>query len=370
MGSTETKSTPIHTVAFHVGPHLEEATGYALLQALGREMFPGIETAKLAFWGHGGKTPDGRSAALWEAEGTLAIGTGRGRFDEHATETEGRKEGESSLSLIAKALGIDDEPWLEKVLAVVTDEDLYASSGMLSIATILKMKHAQSPENAVENMEWAIEGVGAIIKNQMLFYKQTAAEWNTNAHVVYVTGPHGVRLPIASIVSNNPQIAKYARSKHGGNVGVVIVKTSTGNVQILPNHEFNLNMSDTVSIIRYEEQRKRGRFLTTRWPDLVKEGIVPGAECWYFQRNGWMILNGSLSNPNVEPTKLSLEEILEIVKIGVSPRSFLPIRQSTCTENKCTSSRQNPCPWYDWGMQRCKKARFYQNNPQAATNAA
>ena len=45
---------------------------------------------------------------------------------------------------------------------------------------------------------------------------------------------------------------------------------------------------------------------------------MPGAECWHFQEATGYILNGSKSALGVEPTKLSLEEIIQIVKDGIT----------------------------------------------------
>ena len=360
--ATTKKPIPIYTLAVHKGAHFEEATSIALLQALGEEFFPGVKTAKIVEWPYGGGTPDGRSAEAWEAEGYLGIGVGRGRFDEHAPIDGDRKAGKSALSLVAEYLGADEHPWMAKVIELVTDEDLHASSGVLSIATCIKMMHQQDCDPTAV-MEWAIEAAATFIRHEMLFYTTVRKEFDDKAKTTTVQYKGQTRT-IAWIETDTPQMAKYARAKHGGNVSVIIMRNSRGNVQILPNLSHGVRMYDVIQMLRLAEQEKKGKVVTYRWDDLRREGQVLGAEEWYFQEEGQMVFNGSLTNPDVTPTKLTLEDIVAIVKIGMSD-GFEPSREKgICLKNRCDHGQ---CPWYDFGLGRCRSLRYIIANPKAAS---
>lgn len=160
------------------------------------------------------------------------------------------------------------------------------------------------------------------------------------------------------IISDDKQMSKFARSTYGGSAALVIQQKSSGNVQIYTNKKFNLILYDVAQMIRLAEQEAKGKVITREWKTLASEGTVEGAEEWFFHHAGQMLLNGSLTAPGVPPTKLSLEQMKEIVRIGVNPNSFEARFSSRCQKRICASTRSNKCPWYGFGLQRCRKIRF------------
>lgn len=354
-------------IVTHRFPHLDEALAIMLLRDYGGDRYPGIEKAQIVYWGSNGETLYGRTVAEWEAEGYVFVGIGGGKYDEHPTADHGRKEGECATSLVAKDLGIFELPWLAKVLELVVQDDLHGNAGELGLAALAKLLHEQYPDNPELVMEWVMAGIEAKVRQQMAFWDEGKDEFEENTKVEEVVGPHGRKLKIAVVESDSNLVSKFARSAHGGRMAVVIQKRSTGHVQILTNPKFGLTLYDVTAMIRDAEQRKKGEMVTTRWAELTADGTVAGVPEWFFFEATQTLFNGSTTHPDVTPTRIPLEEIIELVKIGISPGSFEPERaEDYCSQGVCCSTPQDNCPWYDWGLKRCRQIRYEMRHPKPA----
>lgn len=352
----------IDAIVTHEKPHMDEIAAIWILKKFGENKFPGVSKAPIEFWSNGGNTPDGRSADEYERNGILLIGIGRGRFDEHPVNGESKQD-ECATTLVAKAVGVDDNPALEKILKFVVNNDLRAAAHPFDIAYLVRFLHQQYPKNPQKVIEWAVEGLEAKFQEQFQFWNKTKEEFEQVAEIEKIQGPRGKIVTIVTVTSDDEQISKFARSPHGANAAVVIQRQSSGNTQIYTNRKANLSIQDAVQIIRIAEREANGKAIATNWETLSQEGKIEGAEEWYYHKTGQMLLNGSLTAKGVPPTRLSLERIKSLVKIGIDPDAFEPKRAKNCEKKKCTSSSANPCPWYYWKLHRCRKIRFEMNNP-------
>lgn len=343
----------------HVKPHVDEIVSIWLLRKFGAEMFPGVETAEVEYWATGGKTPDGHTPEEYEAEGALLIGVGGGRFDEHPSAENGRKEEKCAATLIAEALGVHDDPALEKLLKFVSNNDLKGAASPFDIAYLAKLFHEQYPNDPERVMNWVIAGIEAKYYEQSQFFHATRVEFEKVARVEQMRGPKG-NLPVAVIESDDAQMGKFARSQYGCQAAMVIQKRSSGNVFIQTNQRFGLRLHDVVQTLRIREREVKGWKGQSDWKTLAVEGRVEGAEEWWFQEKTQSVFNGSLTATDVPPTRIPFEEIVQIVRIGIDPLSFEPSRTAQCVKNVCNSSPRNPCPWYRYGLHRCRKVRAIQ----------
>lgn len=342
-------------IVVHNRPHLDEIAAIWLLKKFGQEIFPGIGDAEIAFLNTGRESPDGRSAAEYEEEGVLFVGVGGGRFDDHP------KNGECATTLVAKALGVNDDPALAKILKYVTNNDLKGSSQPLDVADVVQSYYQEFPDNPLFIIEWAMTGFEVEYTKQLRFFTATREEFERAARIEEVDGPRG-KLKLAVVESDSEQIGKFARSEYGGQVAIIIQRNSSGNVQIFTNRKYGLMLYDVVQMIRLAEAEKRGSAVTSDWKVLASEGKIEGAEEWYFHEPVQALLNGSLTASDVPPTKLSLDEIKEMVLVGINPAIFEPQRAGECRKGVCTSTLHNPCPWYRWGLHRCRKIRYQMKN--------
>jgi len=295
----------------------------------------------------------------------LEVGVGGGSFDEHPVINGKRKEGECSATLIAKALRIEEDPSLQKLLRFTLSTDLKGGSQPFDLSYLVKVLHQQFPKDPEKVIEWVTIGIEAKYHEQLQFFKDTKEEFDRAAEIEEVQGPGGRMLKMVSIVSDNGQISKFARSVYGGRAAIVIQKRSSGNIQIFTNKKFGLGLFDVARMIRIEEQQAKRKLITTDWKVLESEGKVEGVEEWFYHLEGQMLLNGSLTAPDVPPTKLSLGKIKRIVQIGVNPQAFEPSRAQLCRAGNCSSTKKSKCSWYKWGLQRCRKIRYKMRNPES-----
>lgn len=331
----------------HRRPHIDEICALWLLRKFGEKTFPGASQAKMVFEGAGGEDLSGFSGDEFESEGIILIGVGGGKFDEHPGVKTFGKPDECTSTLVAKELGIENEPTLERILRFVKASDLKAGNQPFDLANMVKAMHHANPNDPCLVVNWAMQALDAKYAEQVSFLV-AKGEVSLKA----IQGP-GRKIMLASGVSDSEKFNSACRNQ---GAAIVIQKQPSGNVQIYTANKERLVLYDVAQMLRLEEQEAKGNVVTTDWKALANEGKVEGAEEWYFQIAGQMLLNGSLSCPN-RPTHLSLERIRDIVTIGVDPTSFEPSRAEKCQQGICASARDKPCPWYRYGLSRCRKIR-------------
>jgi len=353
----------IEKVFTHERPHLDEMVAIWLLYRFGEKIFPGVSESAhpdlIQYLKTGGQLPDGRTTADYENEGMLLIGVGGGRFDEHPSEGSGRKKDQCSATLIAEALGLSNKPEFEKILKMTSDNDLKGSADPFGIAYIAKSMHDQEVDPAAV-LRWVFFALDVKCAEQRKFHYETRLEFSVSASIKKISGPFGSEISIAVVKSDNSQMSNFARSKYGGEVSIVLQRRSTKNVAITNNQKFGIKMTDLVRMIRVAERKSKGIITPMDWKLLEAEGRVEGAEEWWYQEKTGAILNGSPTATDVSPTKLTNKELVELIKIAMNPKSFEPKRLIHCLAGKCNSSKKNPCPWFDYGLLRCRATRAKQ----------
>lgn len=353
----------IRGIYTHERPHLDEIVAIWLLRNFGENAFPGVSEdlisgpSAICYLTGGGQLPDGKTSAQYEEEGILLIGTGGGRFDEHPAGGDGRKKEHCAATLVAEALGLSDEPSFEKILQMTVNNDLKGSTDPFGIGYIVKVMLEQDPEHPARAIQWVFDALDAKYEEQRRLHHETSVEFHNVADVHRIPGPFGREITVAIIPSDNPQMSRFARSKHGGEAAIVIQKRSSGNVAIMNNQKFGIKMTELVRMIRIAEQRCKKITAQLDWRALEGEGRVEGAEEWWFQEKTGAILNGSQTASDVPPTQLTLKEIMEMVVIAMNPRRFESQRSVRCNAGFCDSSPRNSCPWYGYGLYRCRAIR-------------
>jgi hypothetical protein len=203
------------------------------------------------------------------------------------------------------------------------------------------------PENPGKVLAWLMEVLEAFYDEQSEFWWQ---KYTSDVKVDEVEFPDNRVLRIFSGSSDSRQFQKACRYR---GAAVVIQQKSSGHIQIFTDRRYELLIEDIVQMVRIEEMRAKGKVQTTDWKILRADGKVPGVEEWYYHQEAQDLLNGSLTTPDVTPTRLSLERIRELVLLGVND-PYLP--HPSCRENGvCIKQR---CRYYWYGLHRCRKFRF------------
>ncbi len=345
----------------HAHPHLDEIVPIWCLMKWGRQKYPGIEKAVIAYWSDGGNTPDGRTAEEYEQEGILLVGVGGGKYDEHPRNGRPGKLDESTATLVAKDLGIAHLPALQEILDFTKRTDLGPAEHPFDLSAMVKVMHRMYPKDPEEVIRWTVKVLEAKYKQQKEFHTIAMAEFR-KAEIEEIPGPYGKMIRLAIIHSDHDLVGKVARSWWGGYCSIMIQKRSTGNVQIFVNQKHGLSLREVARLLRIAEQYHNERHhkqmvVTTDWRTLESEGNVAGAEAWYYHEKGEFLMNGSLSHSDVPATALSLGAIREAVLMAMDQNEFDDFRADECRKGNCTSTPENSCSWYSLGLYRCRNIR-------------
>lgn len=332
----------IKGIVTHLNPHLDEVLAIWMLWLWGKLKYPGVEQARVEYW-TGGKSPDGRTAEEWEADGYLLIGIGGGRFDEHRN---GQASPECAATLVAKDLGIDTDPALAKILAFVHRIDTKGGSQPFDLFWLTKLafQHFDSEEAFL----WATRALDAKYAEQL---EEQQAKLSLDQAKIYdlMVGSQPCR--VVALKSDNKLAASLARAavdKGGLAASVVVAQRSSGHVQIFCDKQ-NWHLEDVVRLLRAGERMVKG-LAPLDAATLVGEGKVPGAEEWHYLREGQMLLNGSLNHPDVAVTQLSFDEV-------IVPTVILGMRHDYLPNAHCRNSGQclgQSCGFYRFGLDRCQ----------------
>ncbi len=361
-GTVTAVAVPENTIQWvirtHLKPHLDEFLAIWLLIMFGEIKFPGIRNALVEFAETNvtEKHPD-----ELEKDGIVCIGIGGGKFDEHAPLMGERKKSESASSLVMKYLGIADDPALRDFSKFVTDRDSKITGSKYDLSGLVKIAYHRKATDDMKVWEWVMFALEAIYDDSLEFFGPAMQDF-AKAQQTEVKTSKG-KIKVVTGRSDVGQFSSFCRSVHGCGADVVIQQNSTGNVRVFTASRLQrmyVDLSDAARMIRLEEQKRAGQVLTTDWKILGSAESVPGAENWYLHPERKMLLNGSDSVE--EPaTLIPLDQIRQLVEISVSD-SFEPGREIHCKAGKCTSTHGNPCPWYAWGLQRCRNVRYNQYN--------
>lgn len=343
--------TKVHTLMTHKKPHLDEICVWFMLRMkLGEaSKIPGA--VNLRFWDPEGVDKGKTLAQVANDPGILLCGIGGGALDEHPTNGQPEKDGECAATLAAAELGIIEIPELRKLLEYVAANDTRAVGSQFDLASGVRAIYASDPDPMVA-VNWALKAIEAFYQEQLQFTTAlNELRVGASSTEIYC---HGQRLKIVSVVSDNSAILRASRFLE---IAVLVQQNTSGNVQIYTNKKCNVPpLDDLARILRLTEQELRKEVITSDWNVLAQAGTVPGAPEWYYFRQGNMLLNGSLTAANT-PTKILMERIVRAVVIALDVRSFEPGHFKDCQAGRCTASKRNYCPWYDFGLDRCRKIR-------------
>jgi hypothetical protein len=277
------------------------------------------------------------------------MGVGNGPFDEHVVDDDTSKKTECAATLVAKFLGLHEDAHWSKVLKYVLHTDKHPPTLVLDLSgTVMRL----------QRQGWSLEAtllytditLSAYLKEQAEFFRVPIEDIRKETLLL-----HGEEQWIAVVEggenAQTPALARFFGAT------VVVVKSPSGHVQILSNKSHRLRMQEVVRVLRVLEQRTRRNITITDWQQLQQEGTLTEIPEWFFHGEANNILNGGRSRPDIPPTKLPLQLILQAVRIGLEHDRFHPTYQEKCSQGICSSTSRNPCPWYAFGLSRCRTIR-------------
>lgn len=336
----------VKKIVTHVKPHLDELVAIWLLVRWGEKHFPGINTVPVEVWRKGLESADGRSFEEHEDEGTMFIGIGGGQFDEHPTNGTDDLSGECAATLVAKRLGIQDDPALERILDFVRRIDTKGGANPWDISAVVKAAN-EVGKGLPELLTWVFLALDAKYEQQVKFLEAEAdaniAQWDTVGSV-----------RVATAESDNQQVYKVLFTR--GAAVAIVRRRQDGRVAIFTQKRDNIRLTDAVRIIRLLEQKARGDVRTTNWKELAAPGSIDAVARWYYLKEGEMLLNGSDTHPDTPATGLSLSTIRQAVILALSGEMI-------CSQANVCDGKS--CKWYQLGLSRCQTIRYRMSSGQS-----
>lgn len=277
------------------------------------------------------------------SRGEISLGCRGGPFDEHPRNKGERRKKGCCASLVAEALGIRHDPHVSHIVDYALACDAGKKNGD-DLASGIAALHLQFPGRPEVALKWALVGLREksrypgpgfamtdIVELILPHDPTEALQWfargmkargveqglvnlaranlPTIARVLMVPGPGGKNLRLAVVCSDNPKAAGVAGRELEADI--VVQRWPSGNTQIM---SWCWRLEETPAAIRRAELLAAGR---SSVDDLAGEGMFDD-ECWYVyfveDADLFGIFNGSLKYMDVSPTRLTLDEILAIIR--------------------------------------------------------
>lgn len=271
------------TIVTHIGPDLDAIAGMWLIKTF----FPGWEEAALAFVPAGntlgGKSPDTDPEIIH-------VDTGFGKFDHHQTNAD------TCAALLVyeevkKLHGAD--PAMERLLAVVNDIDHFhevffpnptADFWDLGLVTQIdgwRLIYSDNPIKIVDLGMQALDGIYKTFQNKVWAEKELR-EKGLEFRTKWGKGI-GVETTNDEVVHLAQKMGYAVAVRKDPNKGYLRIKS-------LPKDEIDLE--SLYNKLKSEE------------PDAT----------WFLHASRHMVLNGSSKNPQMRPTKKTLQQIIDVIK--------------------------------------------------------
>jgi hypothetical protein len=291
-------------------------TALYILKTFGEPFFPGIRNAQVKFWTN---IPNNEDPKKLEQEGYLLIDLG-GMFDHHnENETSGEKK-ECLSTIVAKYLKVDTHPSLKKVIAWAKRDDLQGkgtiSEDMLDRAFGLSgliMNLNRLPQySPVQIVSMVTPLIDAHVREEYKRNIELPRLWKTllDTGKAYTFGLKGNSLKAAYVNTSEVALAGYIRNRD--NVDLVIVRGPAGHINIITKNNSGIDLKPLIKSIRYREAALKDAEINEI--DLETQGRVVGAEEWYFDTAANTLQNGGANPEGIEPSKISEQEIVDLVK--------------------------------------------------------
>ncbi len=150
----------VTTVVMHQAPHLDEILAFYLIQKYGG-INPCPRFVKADIIG---------TEADHDRNGILPIGCGENcRFNEHRKDIE-RLPGECATTLVAKFMGINEEPELKRLIAEVLACDTKSGCSPTQLAEMVKVANRQLKTSPFNVLKWTLGAFQAIIADEQYHY--------------------------------------------------------------------------------------------------------------------------------------------------------------------------------------------------------
>lgn len=341
---------PIHAIVIYPRPHADTICAIWLLRTFGEQHFPGAGAATIKYWN---QVADGKSADDWETEGVLLIDLGGGKFDHHH-DTHSTKS-DCASTLIAKYLGIDQDPALRKMLTYVKRDDLEGKGiiskdivdrafGLSAIIMNLNRDYPEHPDFVIDTVSRIYHAHYHEEYKRKVLMPQEWQELQKQGKVMRFSVLTPQRpLHIVMVETDTKAMIGFLRAVKSVQADVVVQKTSSGHINIVTRQVSpRLDLRATIAAIRKAEATAKNMNLSaTTQEEWEKPARMSGVEEWYFDTAANTLQNGGVDTSGITPTRLSLATLRDMLQQTL-PTSLPAITQSQPRPIRLSDLPQRP----------------------------
>lgn len=276
-----------------------------------------------------------------------------------------------------RELGVQDDPALQQLKEYLRDlperaacenPDPDTNQGLLmyELATLATLLRGDNDDTSlfddIPDIQWLL---AEKYDEQSRFHEELRAQYEAVKDLRPVKLVNGKRLTVVFIESATFGLDRAAR--YFDKAGIIVIRNpDTGHVQILSaikrleklrmGHTNVLlnqhsHLDEVAKVIRMAERQHAGRIIPFDPKEMVREGAVKGAECWWYDRRFPALFNGSRSAPDAPATLIPWDELKALVMLAVDDC----IMAESCTSSGVCERRT--CPMYGLYLKRCYDLR-------------
>ncbi len=347
----------IKKIATHARPDGDELLALWMLRNFAEKtesLYPGASTAKMVNFTMD-MLPPGVDPDTFPCD-MLFVGCGKGELDEHHR----KSPNQCAATRVAFKLGVRRERSLEWLLVDTLECDRSRAKAPNSLYDAIKLVSTCFLDEPERAYDWAMVAYNAIYAHEknsptdnikpidmnlamkfitenlgapaavswMEVYRQ-ATTWregqkNKARHIWDGTSiselylPDGRAVKLAVVRSDNDQVNFIGWSER--QIGVLIQVNSSGNVQIYTLQRMKISLKPVAELIRRREMELRGDTNIPHPNVLRATDTVAEVPYWHMPNfaNQPILFNGNqLTAPGVDPTKIPVAEIVELVVKGL-----------------------------------------------------
>lgn len=271
------------TIVTHIGPDLDAITAIWLVKS----HFPGWEEASIAFV-PAGKTLGGTPPD--DNPDVIHVDTGMGRFDHHQSDAD-ICAAQLIYNHVKKTKG--EDPAMSRMLAIVNEVDHFrevffpnptADFWDYSLVAAIDGWRLLFPDNPIKIVSLGMEALDGIYKT---FQNKVWAEKEMKEKSIEFETKWGKAF---GIETTNDEVVHL-----GQKMGFAIVlrrDPRKGYVRIKSLPKDDIDLTQVYNTLKEKDQKAT----------------------WFLHASRHMILNGSAKNPDMKPTTLTLEQIINVIK--------------------------------------------------------
>jgi len=275
-----------------------------------------------------------RSNLFFEKKGMILLDVGKGKFDHHSKE-----EKITSSDLVARFLGVIDDPAIAKLLEVarrcdfygkgtISDDALDRAFGLSGLISSFNKVYPEAVGRAVEVFLPVIE---AHYKEEVRRTKDMPLEveekMKNGKAETFEVKQRDKKLKVIIIESDNPSLPGFLRAHMGGAYDVVAQVRETGHINILTRPAKRIDLRALIALIRAEELMVSGAKEDFNMQALSKTGRIDNIPEWYYDPATNSIQNGGINPKETPVTKIPRFSLKKILEVGLSEQIWSPLRR-------------------------------------------